>query len=207
MEHKTEDHDTERNILEAAERLFLEKGFAMTSTTQIAEEAGCNQALVHYYYRTKERLFEAIFEQKIDLFMTTFLEIDSTNDSFEEKLKKKIEAHFDMLRANPKLPFLFVNELTTNPERIMLVKEKLGYTTQAFYRRFQQELQAEIEKGNIRPMDPIDLLLTIISLNAVLFVVSPVVKIISNISNERMEAIINQRKEENVKIILKSLKP
>lgn len=207
MEHKTEDHDTERNILEAAERLFLEKGFAMTSTTQIAKEAGCNQALVHYYYRTKERLFEAIFEQKIYLFMTTFLEIDSTNDSFEEKLKKKIEAHFDMLRANPKLPFLFVNELTTNPERIMLVKEKLGYTTQAFYRRFQQELQAEIEKGNIRPMDPIDLLLTIISLNAVLFVVSPVVKIISNVSNERMEAIINQRKEENVKIILKSLKP
>ncbi|MGC9151208.1 MAG: TetR/AcrR family transcriptional regulator [Microbacter sp.] len=207
MEQNTESHDTERRILEAAERLFLEKGFALTSTTEIAKEASCNQALVHYYFRTKEHLFEAIFEQKVYLFMTTFLEIDSSNDSFEEKLRKKIEAHFDILNANPKLPFLFVNELTTNPERIEIVKEKLGYTTQAFYHRFVQELQAEITKGTIRPIDPVDLLLTIISLNAVLFLVSPVMKIITNISDEQMQALINQRKAENVKIIINSLKP
>jgi|YelNatPaOPRAMG01_1025707.scaffolds.fasta_scaffold32211_2 AcrR family transcriptional regulator len=207
MEQRVDTHDTERRILEAAERLFLEKGFAMTSTTEIAKEAECNQALVHYYYRTKDHLFEAIFEQKVYLFMTTFLEIDSSNDSFEEKLRKKIEAHFDILHANPKLPFLFVNELTTNPARIQLVKEKIGYTTEAYYLRFQEELKAEIEKGNIRPIDPVDLLLTVISLNAVLFLISPIVKIITNISDQQMQKLMLQRKAENVKIILNSLRP
>jgi len=64
-----QDIPMEQLIVETAERLFLEKGFAMTSTTEIAKEIGCNQALVHYYFRTKAKLFEAIFEKKIKLFI------------------------------------------------------------------------------------------------------------------------------------------
>ena len=67
MEFKN-NQSMESIILETAERLFLEKGFAMTSTTEIAKEVGCNQALVHYYYRTKENLFNVIFEQKFNGF-------------------------------------------------------------------------------------------------------------------------------------------
>ena len=65
----------EEAILDAATRLFLQKGFKATSTTEIAREAGCNQALVHYYFRTKERLFEAIFQQKIKFFVGALLDI------------------------------------------------------------------------------------------------------------------------------------
>lgn len=206
MKHN-KDGNMEQLILEAAENLFLEKGFAMTSTTEIAKVAGCNQALVHYYFRTKDQLFDAIFEQKVYLFMSTFLEIDSKELSFEERLKRKIEAHFDLLTANPKLPFLFVNELNTNPKRIDTVKEKLKNTTQAFFLRFQSELQEEVQKGIFRPTNAIDVLLTIISLNAVLFVVSPIIKIITPISDEEINQLMAQRKQQNVTIILNSLKP
>jgi AcrR family transcriptional regulator len=206
MKHNKEGN-TEQQILEAAERLFLDKGFALTSTTEIAKVAGCNQALVHYYFRTKDQLFDAIFERKVYLFMSAFLEIDSEELSFQERLKRKVEAHYDILSANPKLPFLFVNELTTNPERIKTVREKIDATSQSFFFRLKTELEEEIQKGNIRPMNSIDLILTIIAMNATLFIVSPMIKVISNISDEDFQKILAHRKEENVKIILNSLKP
>ena len=74
------DISTEQLILEAAEKLFLEKGFAMTSTTEIARVAGCNQALVHYYFRTKENLFQSIFENKFRMLIST-LPIDSQSNT------------------------------------------------------------------------------------------------------------------------------
>ena len=115
---KNETEPMEQAILRAAERLFLDKGFALTSTTEIAREAGCNQALVHYYFRTKENLFEKIFEQKIRMLISNIFSIDREGGTFEEKLRRKIEAHFEILKKNPKIPFLVINEITTNPERI-----------------------------------------------------------------------------------------
>ena len=103
-----QDTNLEQLILETAEKLFLDKGFAMTSTTEIAKKAGCNQALVHYYFRTKENLFQSIFERKIKLLISTFIEGVNPDMTFEERLKHKIESHFEMVRANPKLPFLVV---------------------------------------------------------------------------------------------------
>ena len=123
MKHN-KDNTTEQAILETAENLFLEKGFAMTSTTEIARIVGCNQALVHYYFRTKDRLFDTVFEKNANMFISAFLQKMDENISFEEKVRKKIEAHYDMLKANPKLPFLFFNELNTNPKRLNLLKEK-----------------------------------------------------------------------------------
>ena len=96
---KNETEPMEQAILRAAERLFLDKGFALTSTTEIAREAGCNQALVHYYFRTKENLFEKIFEQKIRMLISNIFSIDREGGTFEEKLRRKIEAHFEIRKS------------------------------------------------------------------------------------------------------------
>lgn len=199
--------DTEQCILEAAEQLFLEKGFSMTSTTEIAKLAGCNQALVHYYYRTKDKLFEAIFERKVKLFASTLLQIGKEEISFEEKLQRKIELHFDILKANPKLPFLLFNEFTTNPQRISQIKEKIGKLPGSLFTQLKSELEAEIKKGTIRPIEPIDLLLTLISLNVVLFIAHPILKVLTNVSDEEFTHMLERRKKENVIVILKSLRP
>lgn len=82
---QTREQSMESIILETAERLFLDKGFALTSTTEIAREAGCNQALVHYYFRTKEQLFIRIFEEKIKIFAGAFFSIDEKPGNFPRK--------------------------------------------------------------------------------------------------------------------------
>jgi len=202
-----ETKDTEKTILDAATKLFLQKGFASTSTTEIAAEAGCNQALVHYYFRTKERLFEAVFANKFQNFASNILEINRGNFSFEEKLRMKIESHFDMLVANPKLPLFISYELNTNPARLKSMKDKLGELPAKVFENFQEELDAEIEKGNIRQIEVIDLIFNILALNIAVFIIGPVMKSFVGLSDEQFKMMINHRREENVNTILKSLRP
>ena len=204
---QNKDNTTEQVILETAENLFLEKGFAMTSTTEIARIVGCNQALVHYYFRTKDRLFDAVFEKNANRFVSAFLDPMEENIPFEEKIRKKAETHYDILKANPKLPFLFFNELYTNPERLSLLKEKIGDLPKSFLFQMDSELKAEIEKGTIRPMTAIDLMLTILSLNLVLFLASPVLKVITGLTETEFQNLVENRKRENITVILKSLRP
>jgi TetR/AcrR family transcriptional regulator len=197
----------EQAILEAAERLFLEKGLSLTSTTEIAKEAGCNQALVHYYFRTKDKLFEGIFQKKILVFINAFMSIDQEDIPFEKKLQRKIESHFDMLLENPQLPFLFLNELITNPLRIGILKEKLGEYPSPVYSQFEKEFKEEIRRGRIRDMQPVHLLLSIFSLNIGVFLVKPLMMELLGMSEDAFYAFALQRKAENVKTVLHSLKP
>ncbi len=199
--------NAEQAILEAAEKLFLEKGFAMTSTTEIAKEAGCNQSMVHYYFRTKDKLFDAIFEKKANLILSSVMKNRDKEISFNEKIKSIVEAHFDLLRDNPKLPFLLFNELTTNPERLKLIVEKIQNIKGMVLPQFQKELDEEFKKGNIRKITLMDFILLLISLNVIPFIAKPIIKAIAEMSDDEFEELIEIRKKENVRIILKSLEP
>lgn len=93
---------TELNILAAAEKLFLEKGFKAASTTEIAREAGCNQALVHYYFRTKENLFDKIFYAKFETVMD-FIDRSIRDDSnIFNSISSIIDEYFHFLTENPR---------------------------------------------------------------------------------------------------------
>ncbi len=197
----------EKAILEAATKLFLEKGFKATSTTEIAKVVGCNQALVHYYYRTKDRLFDAIFEKKIGSFIGSLLKISHEDLPFEEKLTKRIESHFDAIKEDPKLPLFFFNEISANPKRLENLKFILGDLPRLALGQIQKELDIEIEKGTVRQMTVYDLMMTIVSLNIIVFLAEPMFKTITKISDEQFKQLQERRKQENVHIILKSLKP
>ncbi len=196
----------ESSILEAAEKLFLEKGFTLTTTTEIAKLAGCNQALVHYYFRTKEKLFDSIFEKKIKLFFSEFLKIEQNNDNFESKLSKRISAHFDLLKNHPKLPFLIFNELITNPDRVERIKSTLGEIPTKILSILKKELDEEIQAGRIREISPIDLIITIASLNVMLFIAKPIIKQLSGLNDEDLNKLYEHRKNENIRIIIASIK-
>lgn len=203
----SKEQNMEEAILKAATKLFLEKGFKATSTTEIAKVVGCNQALVHYYYRTKDRLFDAIFKKKIGSFIGSLLMISHEDLPFEEKLAKRIESHFDVISADPKLPLFFFSEISTNPKRLEALKSTLGEMPQLAFSQMQKELEIEIEKGTIRQMTVYDLLMTIVSLNIIVFLVEPMFKTVTNISDEEFQLLQKRRKKENVHIILTSLKP
>lgn len=201
------DLSMEQNILETAEELFLDKGFALTSTTEIARKVGCNQALVHYYFRTKEKLFETIFERLAKTMVSSILRDDDPSKPFEERLRVVIESHFDLLMKHPKLPFFFFNELTTNPKRLDSLASKLKVIPLTVLQRFSSDLQAEIDRGRIRPMEPIMFLLTVVSLNVTPFLVKPIFQAFTQVNEDQYKTIMIERKKENVRIIMRSLVP
>ncbi len=202
------DQKMELAILEVAERLFLEKGFKLTSTTEIAKQVGCNQALVHYYFRTKNNLFNSIFEQKFKLFFQGIFEMKNLSKlQFQDKLKYIIEAHFDLLKKNPRLPALILNELSRQPEQVNILREKLRKIPEELMIEFNTELQDEIKKGNIRDITLLDLIYSMIALNVSIFVMMPLFEKLLTLDEIQKEYMIQHRKSENVDFILKSLRP
>jgi AcrR family transcriptional regulator len=107
----------ERIILEVAEKLFIEKGLTGTRTTEISSEAGVNHALLHYYFRTKENLFEKIFEQKAGLLLGSFSFALDDDTPFLDKLKNAVESHFEILRQAPKMPLFIIREIVLDKDR------------------------------------------------------------------------------------------
>lgn len=195
-------------ILETAEKLFLEKGFAMTSTTEIAKEVGCNQALVHYYFRTKENLFNVIFEQKFKEFFQHIFGLGSLeNLTFTEKLRHIIVSHFDMVKNNYKLPLLIITEFSRSPEMVNAIKDKLKDVVAKLFETLNKDLQIEIAAGRIRQITLIDLIFSIISINISLFLLMPIAGEIMSLDDMQREIIIKHRKEEHVTLILNSLRP
>ena len=109
----------EQAILDAAEHEFLEKGFEAAKTTKIASLAGVTHAMLHYYFRTKEHLFDLVFEKKTRLLKESlFSSFDNPDMPFQEKIRTGMEAHFEIVRANPSLPRFVLNELIYRPKRL-----------------------------------------------------------------------------------------
>lgn len=119
MQKDVDRPDTESRILQAAEKEFLTKGYAGARTTSIAEAAGVTHAMFHYYFRTKEKLFDRIMTEKIallkDIMSKTVME---PGQSLEDKLRNVIGQHLDFLAANPDMPRFLVGEVFGSPERM-----------------------------------------------------------------------------------------
>lgn len=202
-----EDKLTEKEILDAAEALFLEQGFTKTTTAQIAQRAGCNHALVHYYYRSKDKLFNKVFEEKAMLLITSFLNTEEDGSTFQEKLLSKALVHFDFLKENQKLPMFLYNEISMNPDRIKPILDKLKAFPDSIVSKMERELNEEIEKGNIRPLSITELIFTVVGLNIVTFLFLPLMKTMQFLKEEEADTFIDARKEEIQEIILARIKP
>jgi AcrR family transcriptional regulator len=202
-------HNTnaEEAILKAAEEVFLNKGFAMATTTAIAKLAGVNQALLHYYFRTKENLFEAVFAKKIQLMAAAMYESLGKEDiPLMEKIKMQIEVQFDFLLDNPQLPFLVISEVARVPQRIERLQAMAGKHVQQVLEKLQEELDKAHEEGKIRKTSAHNLLLNIISQNIFLFLVHPIFRALTNMSGSDFEKFRANRRQENVECILNNLR-
>ena len=198
----------EQLILEVAEKLFVEKGFAGTKTTEIADEAGVNHALLHYYFRTKENLFNQIFEQKAIQLLGCFSITLDNESSFFEKLKEGIETHFDLLSKSPKLPFFILREVVMDKSRKALFLNTLFPVGKGLFQKFESAVLEEIRKNGIRPVKAIDLLLNIASLNVFTFVAAQILFDIDvEGEQENLRIFLEERKRNNVELITNSLKP
>jgi len=194
---------TELSILEEAEKLFQEKGYALTSTTAIAKKVGCNQALIHYYFRSKENLFNVIFEIKFKTFFQQIFELNKFKDlPFKEKMKHMIESHFDMIRKNPRMPLLIITELSRQPEQLKNLREKLHALPEQLFKQLNAELQIEITAGRVREISLMDLIVTMLSLNISLFLLMPIAGELIPLDESQKQIIIEHRRAEHVNLIL-----
>jgi AcrR family transcriptional regulator len=203
---KTENNN-EQLILEAAEAEFLDKGYKNAATTAIAKRAGVTHAMLHYYFRTKENLFQKVFQNKVRLVGDSLYQNVNENLPFEQTIRKFIEFHFDFVRQNPKLLNFVYNEIVINKENRSFLLDQLRPKVLAVLNEFDKLLSAEVSKGTIRPIKVFDLLVNIASVNVMTFIAFPIIEdVISAQNPDYIKNLINERKESNVQFILNALK-
>lgn len=204
---ETTKSDTESRILQAAEEEFLLKGLEGARTTAIAERAGVTHAMLHYYFRTKNMLFERIIEEKMRNVGNIMLAVFVTGDMpLLERVKRGVEQHFDFVAANPNLPRFIIQEIYSHPERHEILRLQLS----AIAGGLLQDLQRHIEDSAAAQVtvwiDARMLILDIISLNMFAFMSYPFVKSILGDLAIDEDAFLEKRKAENVEIIMRRLK-
>lgn len=198
----------EKRILWVAERLFLEKGFSGTSTTEIAKAVGCNQALIHYYFRTKEKLFWDVFSPKMEQ-LVEYLDapLEEEGDFFQ-RIRNIIEFYFGMLSLDERLAPFIVGELLMNPSRWNFFRERFlqSESRSEAYGRFDQMVQDEIAKGSIRPVETIDLVLDVMSLCLSSFIVAPMGFASSECDHNERKDYLDRRKTDITELVINGLK-
>lgn len=199
--------ENERLILEAAEAEFLEKGFNGAKTTSIAQKAGVTHAMLHYYYRTKENLFDKVFREKIQMIGSSFESVLEEHLPFEETIRNFIHTHFHFLKQNPHLINFIYNEVLGNKSNRDLLYDSVAPIITKIYKRLGKLVDEEIAKGTIKPIRPLDLLLNIISLNVITFMAFPLLKeYLSDYEEADYEQKLKEREENNVQFILNALR-
>lgn len=184
---------TEQLILEAAEAVFLEKGFAAARTNEISLRAGVNHALLHYYFRTKENIFEKVLNKNLnELAQTLVCSFGTESRNGKEAILNGVRAHFEALRNKPQLPKFIVTEVYCNEQRAQLMKEFISCDLLPVRKSIETSLK---EIG--ADVDAETLLFDIIVLNCFPFLTLPVIKTVRGDVDSFLDARIN----ENVTLI------
>ncbi len=202
-----EKQSKEQQILAAAEQEFLTKGYDGARTTSIAQAAGVTHAMLHYYFRTKEQLFERIVDEKFATMSHSMVAImGDPSLPIVERIKGGIAAHFDFIAANPLLPRFVINEIVSRPERYEVLYKRAGFVVNSVYNSLQAEVDSAAERGEIERVDVKMLFISIMSLNIFTFVAYPFMEPIMGELMANREQFLAARKTENIETILRRIK-
>lgn len=199
-------NNMEEQILLVAKELFMQYGYEGVSTTQVAKAVGCNQALVHYYYRTKQNLFKIICQQEIQKMLKILADIPQEDISFEDFIEKIIEAQIGFLKNNPDAPFFIIGELRHNSEVLRMMRELFSEFGKEIVGKIRLFVQMKQSKGELKDISIEDLLIDIVSLDVMSFVGQVLFTQILEMDSQTQEAFLERRKTHIKKLILSSIK-
>ena len=186
--------NTEIAILEAAKKVFTARGFSGARMQEIADEAKINKAMLHYYFRNKEKLFTVILEDTMATVVGEFGQALESEGTVIEKLEKIIEAYISNIRENPHMPIFLLHELSQNRLQFLdAVKRKIHHLPN--FMEFFQQIQSEQDAGLIKPVMPMHLLLNVMSMCIFPFIVKPVFCNIIEIPEAQFDMMMEQRIE------------
>jgi AcrR family transcriptional regulator len=196
----------EEQILLVAKELFMQNGYEGVSTTQVAKAVGCNQALVHYYYRTKQNLFKIICQQEIQKMLKILVDIPQEDISFEDFIENIIEAQIGFLKNNPDAPFFIIGELRHNSEVLKMMRELFSEFGKEILSKIRMFVEMKQSKGELNDVSVEDLLIDIVSLDVMSFVGQVLFTQILEMDSQTQEAFLERRKTHIKKLILSSIK-
>jgi AcrR family transcriptional regulator len=195
--------DTGKKILDAAKIVFLEKGFEGARMQEIADEAKINKALVHYYFRSKDKLFDAIFQEAFQQFFPKIVEIMMTEKPLFEKIEFFIDTYITMLSNNPHLPSFVMHEINRNPVRIVSIIKKSGVKPEYL----GIAIQKEVDAGVIIPTNPVHLIINMIGLCLFPFMAKPIIQgFVFNGNSEAYQQFLSERKKEVTSFVINSIR-
>ena len=202
-----EKQSKEQQILAAAEQEFLTRGYDGARTTSIAQAAGVTHAMLHYYFRTKEQLFERIVDEKFETMShSMFAIMGDPSLPIVERIKGGIEVHFDFVAQNPLLPRFVINEIISRPERYDVLYKRVGAIIDNVYRGLQSEINRSAERGEIERVDIKMLFISIMSLNIFTFLAYSFMEPLMGELMVNRERFLAERKAENIETILRRIK-
>jgi len=181
---------TEEKIKEAARRVFTQKGYAATRTRDIAEESGINLALLNYYFRSKEKLFDIIMLETLQGFISGIkVMLNDESTSLEKKIEAIANKYIDLITAQPDLPLFILSELRANPDRLPANMGLKDFLVKSCI--VKQIREASKDPG----VNPLHFIMNIISLTVFPFVGRPIFQNLANLKKSDFDLLMEQRRK------------
>ena len=200
---KEKEETTEQQILDAAKNVFQSKGMDGARMQEIADVAGINKAMLHYYYRSKQLLFEAVFTNAFALLAPQLNVILNDDSSIEDKIRNFSFNYTSFMMKHPYLPNFIIQELNRNEDFILKLKENTGFPN---LEKFKIKVDSEISQGLINQIDADQLFVNIIALNIFPFLGKPLVKAFTDKDEKAYKEFVERRKTEVANFIINSIK-
>ncbi len=200
---KSKDENTEDHILNAAENVFQRKGMDGARMQEIADEAGINKAMLHYYYRSKRFLFEAVFTKAFSLIAPEINRVLNEDTGLFQKIENFTHSYITFMKKHPYLPNFVIQELNRDADFIKVLQAKEGFPD---FRLFQAQVEKEVQDGTIKPIKAEQLFIHLLSLNIFPFLAAPLIKGFLKIDDTAYNQLMEERKEEITGILINYIK-
>ncbi|MEI8074158.1 MAG: TetR/AcrR family transcriptional regulator [Bacteroidota bacterium] len=198
------DSTTEEKILIAARQVFIEKGLAGARMQDIADRAEINKAMLHYYFKNKDMLFEVIFRETAGKLFPHFEKLMESDLNFFDKIRSIVSSYIEMIIQNPYLPLFVMNEMNKNPE--IGIKTFFEAQKPGFVKKFRESIEENVISGMIQPINPIHLIMNIFSMCAFPFIAKPMIKLLTGVEDEQFKNLMEQRKVLVAEFIINSIR-
>jgi AcrR family transcriptional regulator len=187
-----EEAHTEERIKEKARILFFQKGLLNATTQEIADEAGVNRALIHYYFRSREQMLETILNETLLLKKARVQSILSSDRPFRERIASYIDAVVDLGLTYPYLDNFIISEAAKNPDMIRNFCAKEPVKSSDLIRK---DLNAEIKKGTIAPISAEHFMVNLSAMCNYPLLAKPVLKAIHGMTETSYRKFLQERKQ------------
>lgn len=195
---------TEQRIFDAAHEVFTQKGMDGAKMQEIADRAGINKALLHYYYRSKEKLYEAVAKVVLGRAVPAVRQVIESDLPLEDKIRRFVDTYIEIVAKNTFIPLFIISEINKHPEHFFnSILPKDLPRPEIFF----QQVEAEIAAGRIRPIKPQHLIVNTISMCIFPFVGKPLIRIFLGMSPGEMRVFLEERKQEVTTFVLAALRP